>query len=255
MNADLDRLLEMQRLDNRAIALQKEIAALPVYVSKIEKTLDTHLKKVEADRAILAANQKDRKQQDVDIQTHQQKIAKLREQMNSAKNNDQFRAFQHEIEFCETSIRKCEDRIIELMEKSEPLTAAVTAAEGALAKEKAQVDKEKKIAVDRSAADKEHLAKLLEERKVIAAEMAPSVLNVYEKLRKRNDVAVADATTGRCSACQMALRPQFMQDLKKRESVMLCETCRRIVVYNPVTTPEAMNQPVNTISGTRVDMT
>ena len=255
MNPDLDRVLELQRLDTRTIALQKEIAALPRYVATLEKTLESHLKKVEADRAVLAANQKDRKQQDVDIQGFQQKISKLRDQMSGAKTNEQFRAFQHEIDFCEQGIRKCEDRIIELMEQSEPLDAAVKTAEAALAKEKQQVEREKAAARERSAADQAKLKQALEERKELSATISASVLNTYEKIRKRQEIAVADASNGRCSACQMELRPQFMQDLKRRESVFLCETCRRIVVYNPASAPETMNTPVDNRSGKRVDMT
>ncbi len=43
-------------------ALEKEVAALPKHIAVIEKALDSHLRKLEADKAALTANQKDRKQ-------------------------------------------------------------------------------------------------------------------------------------------------------------------------------------------------
>jgi predicted nucleic acid-binding Zn-ribbon protein len=47
-------------------------------------------------------------------------------------------------------------------------------------------------------------------------------------------VAVAEAVDGRCSACHMALRLQFYQELRiSTDGVMFCESCGRILFYNP----------------------
>src|SRR5580658_9548284 len=110
MHPDTHLVIQLQSLDQKIAALEKEVAALPKHISAIEKTLESHVRKLEADRAALAANQKDRKKLEADIQVHQQKISKLRDQMLGAKTNEQYRAFQNEIEFAEKEIRKCEDR-------------------------------------------------------------------------------------------------------------------------------------------------
>jgi len=44
---------------------------------------------------------------------------------------------------------------------------------------------------------------------------------------------VADATDGRCASCQISMRPQYFQDLKKGEKLLTCESCGRILYYNP----------------------
>jgi len=87
---------------------------------------------------------------DADIQVHQQKISKLRDQMLSAKNNEQYRAFQHEIDFCEKEISKSEDSILEFMGQAEPLDRNVKGAEASLKKEKAEVEAEKNEARERT---------------------------------------------------------------------------------------------------------
>src|SRR5881227_827405 len=143
MPPDLKHLIRLQELDIRLAELAREIAALPKHVAEIEKKLISHERKLEADRAALSANQKERKKCEGDIQIQEQKISKLKDQMVSAKTNEQYRAFQHEIEFCQKEIRKFEDRILELMGESEPLDKNVKAAEVALKEEKAQVEREK----------------------------------------------------------------------------------------------------------------
>jgi predicted nucleic acid-binding Zn-ribbon protein len=229
----------LQAVDDRIAELNREIAALPKHIALIEKKLEAHERRLEADRAALSANQKDRKRLEGDIQVQEQKISKLKSQMMEAKTNEQYRAFQHEIEFCEKEIRKAEDRILDLMGESEPLEKNVKAAEEDLKKERAQVEREKQGARERTAVDQKAVAELLAERKDLIDRVGSSVHAQYERIRRaRGGVALSEALEGRCSACHMTLRPQFLQDLKKGDKIMNCESCGRILYYNPPATFE-----------------
>ncbi len=234
MLPDLKWAIRLQSIDQRLAELSREIAGLPVHIAEIEKKMHSHERRLEADKAALTANQKERKQREGDIQMQEQKISKLKDQMLQAKTNDQYRAFQHEIEFCEKEIRKFEDRILELMGESEPLEKNVKAADAALQAERKQVESEKQSARERTTADQKASAELQSERAGIVKEMAPATYQRYERVRKsRAGIAIAEAVDGRCSVCHMALRPQFFQDLKKGDQVMACESCSRMLYYNP----------------------
>jgi hypothetical protein len=186
------------------------------------------------DKAALVANGKERKRLEEQIQIHNQKVSKLRDQMLAAKNNDQYKAFQNEIEFCELDVRKHEDRILELMAESEPLDKNVKVAEKALAEEKIQVETEKAKAREKTALDEKVLAELKARRTGIAAEITADVFKEYERLRKaRRGIAVAEVIDGRCVACHIGVRPQFMQELRRGDHVKYCESCGRILVYHP----------------------
>ena len=121
MTDEIQQVTRLQSLDLRIAELEREVATLPKHIAQIEKALDSHLRRLEADRAALVANQKERKPLEDDVKVENQKISKLRDQMLGAKTNEQYRAFQHEISFCEASIRKADDRILDLMAESEPL--------------------------------------------------------------------------------------------------------------------------------------
>ncbi len=234
MLPDLKLVIRLQEIDSRLVELTREIAALPKHIAEIEKRLVSHERKLEADRAALAANQKEWKKCEGDIQVQEQKISKLKDQMLDAKTNEVYRAFQNEIEFCQKEIRKSEDRILELMAEAEPLEKNVKAAETALKAEKAEVEGEKAETRKRSAADEKSAAELRQERAALVKETSPAIYQRYERVRKgRRGVAVAEAADGRCSACNMTLRLQFFQDLKKGDQVMTCESCQRILYYNP----------------------
>ncbi|HEY7386998.1 MAG TPA: C4-type zinc ribbon domain-containing protein [Bryobacteraceae bacterium] len=236
---DLELVIRIQEIDNRLADLSREITALPKHIAEIEKKLVSHERKLEADRAALSANQKDRKKCESDIQTQEQKISKLKDQMLLAKTNEQYRAFQNEIEFCQKEIRRFEDRILELMSESEPLEKAVKVAEAALKAEKAQVEAETQNARNRTAADQAALRDLQQERGAIVSGVSSAVVQQYERARKAGrGTGVAEAIEGRCSACHMALRLQFFQELKRGDKVMACESCHRILYYNPPQTVE-----------------
>ncbi len=234
MLPDLKLAVRLQDLDNRAADLTKEISALPKHIAEIEKKLESHQRRLEADKAALAGNLRDRKKFEADIQTQEQKISKLKGQMVEAKNNDQYRAFQHEIDFCQKEIGSSEDRILELMGESERLEGNVKIAEAALKEERKQVDSEKAAAKDRTSADQQALSLLESERKSIVSQVSPIVLKSYDRIFKsRGGVAIAEALDGRCSKCHIGLRPQFYQELKRDVKVMYCESCNRMLYYNP----------------------
>jgi len=235
MLQDLVLALRLQALDRKIATLDTEIATLPKHIAEIEKRLEAHKRRLEADRSALAANQRDRKKMEGDIQLHQGKMSKLREQMAAAKTNEHYKAFQNEIAFIEGEIRKCEDRIIVLMEQSEPLDKNVKAAEISLKAEEKQVEAEKAKALERTGISKKEVAEIRTERKTISDQMPITLYTEYERVRKKTkNTPIADATDGRCSACQIALRPQFFQDLRRQDQVMFCESCSRLLTYNPV---------------------
>jgi len=253
MLPDLKLVVRLQEIDNRLAELAREIATLPKHIAEIAKKLVSHERKLDADRAALAANQKERKKCETEIPVQEQKISKLKDQMLSTKTNEQYRAFQNEIEFCLKEIRRLEDRILEMMGESEPLEKNVKAAEVALKEEKAQVEAEKTLARERTAVDQKASSELGTERAGIAKEITPATYQQYERVRKgRKGIAVAEVVDGRCTACYMVLRPQYFQDVKRTESILFCESCQRILYYNP---PVAFDDlAAGESGGTRVEM-
>jgi uncharacterized protein len=234
MKQDLALAVELQALDRKIASFEKEIAALPVHISEIEKKLEAHKRRLELDKAALAANLRDRKKFEGDILVHDQKVSKLKTQMLDAKTNDQYRAFQNEITFGETEIRKAEDKIIELMEQAEALDKNVAAAEAALRVEQQHVDAEKKVAQDRTAIDQKAVAEAKAQRQAVVARIDSKLYTRYEIVKKKTrGTAIATVVDERCDGCMIQLRPQYFQDLKAGEGFQLCETCGRILIYNP----------------------
>ena len=230
MNPDLVRVVELQEVDRRLAELNREISYLPKHIAQIESRLESHRRKLEADRAALAANQKERKRLEDDVKVWEEKGSHLKDQMNQAKTNEQYRAFQHEIEFTQKEVRKLEDRILERMVEAEALDKNVKAASAALDQESAEVEKEKKEAEARTSADRLELAEDHKKREALAAGVSPKTLATYENVaRHRGGIAVSEMRDGRCTACNVILRPHLYQKMLTHEEVLACEVCGRIL--------------------------
>ncbi len=235
MISELKLVLQVQKMDLRIAELEKEIARLPLEVARIEKALDSHKRRLDADKAALSANLRDRKKLEGDIQGHQGKITKLKDQIMQAKTNEQLKAFQHEITFGETEITKSEEQTIVLMAQAEPLEAAVKRAEKALAEEKVQVDAEKDRTEARTAENKQFHDVAIAERKKLMTQLPKTLTIMYDRLRKKhkNGLVIGEVNEGRCSGCQMMLRLQYFQELRVTDKIMTCETCGRMLFHSP----------------------
>jgi len=234
MHSDLGLVRELQDRDRRIAELQREINYLPKHIAEIESRLDSHRKKLEADRAALTANHKERRRLEDDVKVWEQKVSKLRDQMNEAKTNEQYWAFQHEIDFAQKEIGKIEDRILDYMAEAETLDQNVRAAEIALKQETAEVEADKRETERRTEADRLELTDVQQRRSEVARSVTPKTLSVYERVRRsRAGVAVAAAQDGRCLACNVVLRLAYYQLVRSGEDVLTCEACGRILYYEP----------------------
>ncbi len=237
MNPDLERLIELEKVDREALRLTEEVSGLPKRVAAIEEKLAEHKAAVEKAKAEVKSNEAKRRQLEADIKGFQEKIVKYRSQSSSVKTNDEYRALMHEVEFTEKQITGCEDKILELMLSLESEEKAVKAAEAELKTESADVEKEKAEARVRTAEDEKLLAGLKEKRVQLRATVNDSALQHYDRVMRQRKFAIAEARDQKCLACFVMIRPQTWQELRTNEQIVTCSSCGRILYFDPAHEP------------------
>ncbi|MGC2324774.1 MAG: C4-type zinc ribbon domain-containing protein, partial [Terriglobales bacterium] len=244
MNPDLEKLIALQAADREIERLNDEIALLPRRVAAIESKLADTRTQVEKAKAAIAAVQKDRKKLETEIQDHQQKISKYRDQSLAVKTNEQYKALLQEITFAEQGIRACEDKILEGMLAIETQEKNQKAAEAELKQETAEIEKEKAEARARTEIDQKQLADWAAQRERLRSEISSEVVPYYDRvlrLRKSGISAVHD--DGKCTACNVMLRPQTYNDVRANDRVIACDSCGRILYYVPPPPQPAPSAP------------
>lgn len=240
MNPNLQRLIELQKLDTIIAELDAEIHSLPQRIARIERQLSEHIEAVERDRKNLAENQRSRRKRETEIAALRDKISRYKEQVFDVKTNDQYRALLHEIEFHESQIHKIEEAILVEMIESESLEARLRETEQKLAEERSLAQQEIAAAEQRKREDEEKVNAVRGRRSEMQDSLPPDVYRQYERVaRFRKGVAVVAAGNGSCGACHVVLRPQAFNDVKTNEQILTCESCGRILYYEPEPEPPA----------------
>src|SRR6476660_119831 len=239
MNADLEKLIELEQVDREALRLNEEVAGLPRRVAAIEEKLAEPKAAVEKAKARVKANESSRRQLETDIKGFQEKIAKYRSQSSSVKTNDEYRALMHEVEFAEKQISGCEDKILELMIGLENEEKALKVAEAELKTESADVEKEKAEARVRTAEDEKRRAGLKAKRDELRAGVDYSALAHYDRVMRQRKSAMAEARDQKCMACFVMVRPQIWQEIRTNEQIITCNSCGRILYFDPASEPAA----------------
>jgi uncharacterized protein len=232
MNADLERVIALQRLDSEAGAARKKLAEAPEREKAFDARLETARQNLAEAKAKLAANQDSRRTIEKEVAVHQGRLSKYRDQAMAVKTNQEYHAIQHEVAHAQGEIKKYEDLILEGMVEADDLAATIKAAEAALATEQKTIDADRKKMQAEDAALETAVAALSAQRAAVVAALDKRVLAIYDTgFAKRQGIAVAEAKDGICTICHVRLRPQMFNEVRRNEAIMQCDSCQRILYY------------------------
>jgi predicted nucleic acid-binding Zn-ribbon protein len=237
MDAGLEHLIRLQKVDEQIAQLLHSIAELPKHLASLEDKLRSHRASIDEAEKAIAAEEARRRRLDSDLKDAQQKVLKYRGQTSSVKTNDEFRALQHEIDFAEAEITKIDDQQLQIMEKVEAFQASRNAATASFAEQQVLVEQEKTSARATAAEQQAKLAELKNEREQHRKEIDASVLQTYDRVSASSrKTGLARVQGQRCLACQMYLRPQIWNQVRSGQ-LLTCESCARLLYFDPSLEP------------------
>ena len=232
MNADLQRLIALQKVDSATHDAERRLAEEPERQRAFDARLDAARQRVAAAKDNLAASQNARRAVEKEVALHQGRLSKFREQLMAVKTNVEYQAVQKEIGFAQGEVRTLEDQVLERMLEADELAAAVKGAEAELAAETKAVDADRTGLNSELAQLKTERERLATERAALVASLDPPLVATYERVSKRrNGVAVAEAKDGICTICHVRLRPQVFNNIRRNEDITQCDSCQRILYF------------------------
>jgi len=242
-----DSLLRVFRVDQQITGLRARLRAAERFLNEQVG----HLDQIGSQRAAnesqikqLTAAAADAEGEAARIETH---IAELRERMNNAATNKEYKALLTEMNTFKEQKNEQETKAVDMLEKLEGLNARQAELESAAGEREKVRGVAEGDRVAREAEIRERLGELEAERATLLADVPSSVLSTYDELVERlEDEAMAPIEVQdrkrhefTCGACMMSLPIESMSALLSHGSLTLCVSCG-CILYLDESTREAM---------------
>ena len=227
----LNILIEIQNFDNEINDTNSKIDKIPDEIAQLEKEIDQAKGALEEKQKRMQDIRKDYKMKEGDCAENENKIKKLNTQTTVVKTNEEYRAMISEIEYLKNENKRIEDEMMNLLEEEEKLKNTI----GEIETETKKFIDEKTNAISLLKKNKDELVERFEQLKIrfenSFAKLPKDVKGLYEKIKKVRGNAVSLIENETCAGCSSILTPQFLNELKKRSEILLCDNCGRILIY------------------------
>lgn len=231
----VETLVRLQAVDDRVRRLREELAEKP-------RLLAHDRGEVEAARARLAEaerkardSQKSADRKELDVRTKEESVLKLEGQLNAATSNKVYSDLLLNIRSAQADIARLEEAILVLMDETEALESEVERVRVEVRNAEERYREAEKAVAAEVAALEERLRRRVSMRDLLASEVDPAILAVYDRVREaRNGVGITrvgvDGEGGHfCRSCQITITVQDVSVAMGGSKVVQCRSCNRIL--------------------------
>jgi len=234
VSVELDLLWNLRGLDEQLVVVERALRSFPEQRGAIERRLAGARTRLEQLRTELVELQKKRRTLEQEIGGLHEVERKFQSQLFSIKKNEEYTALLHEIEGTRQRRSDLETEVLLGLEAEDRAQAA----RASLERELAAAEREGAERLSRLEAEeleqREEAERLEGERRRHLEGLAPALRGRYERIRgSREGRAVVPILKGACGGCFRAQPPQVVQEARRRDRVLTCEGCGRLLLWPP----------------------
>ena len=234
MSEEIDRLWALQGLDEQALAVRQIQARFPEQRRELVHRIVETRERLEQAKARLTESQKQRRDLEREAGALGEQERHFQQQLPAIRKNEEYTALLHEIEAARRKRSEVETRALEWMEVEEREQGERPVLEQALKGAEAEAAARAKLIGAEEASEQAKLDVLEARREAHLKELPPSTRARYERVHaSRDGRAVVAILKGACGGCYRTLPPAVLQEARRRDRMMSCEGCGRIIVWSP----------------------
>ncbi len=234
MSALLEQLYRLQTRIQFVRDQEKKRDTVPPDLIEVDREYREKVEAVAQLKARLTQAELERRRAEGELADHKEKLKKYQAQLRNVQSSREYSAALNEIDSVEKAIRSTEDTFLELEEEIETARTDLEAREQSLPAETEQHEERMKDWRVEQRAINDDLLSARSEIEQLEAQIPPRDLAEFHRLvDKKHGLAVVLAVGGACDACHVKIRPAAMQILKRGREIVYCDSCKRILYYEP----------------------
>ncbi len=185
MNAKVKALVDLQRVDGDILELSRAGEAHPLRLAELDRKLDQAKAALENEQQRLAANEKQRRDLEAQVQAEKDIIKKWEGRLSEIRTPREYAALSREIDISKKSVENLEQQNAELRAMSEPIKQAIDHRQKDLLTQHETLGVEAKDIRGKMSSLKDKLAGLEGQRAEAQRVVDPALLARYENILRK----------------------------------------------------------------------
>ena len=232
MDPVLQSLIHYQELSLDLSRQKARLEQFPGLIKAIDDDLAVASASLTTARGAVSDHQKDRRQLERELQDLEAKQRKYNDQLMQVKTNIEYKAMQAEISGIKGKVDDAETKILLLMDEAEAADRRVREEERLLDGQKKEAEARKAAIRQEEDLFKQAASQVEAELQAAGAGIGSDVLDLFNRIAStRNGIGVSRARGERCQGCNVRVRPQILQEIRRNARIIQCDSCMRILYY------------------------
>ncbi|MBN2075543.1 MAG: hypothetical protein JW762_08345 [Dehalococcoidales bacterium] len=223
------QLFNLQEVDQELASNEQAYARISAQLGESKDVMNTRVK-LEAETGQLEEITHTQHTVEWEIEDLSAKLSKFEQELYSGKTTSpkELTNLQQEIESLKNNRGKLEDQDLEIMETIERFNTTISDLRSNLEKLEMEWQEQQKRFISELKEIENIIFGLKEKRELLATEVDPKILTVYEELKKQKGTSVAKVEQGICRGCRILLPVNELQQVRSG-SMVRCSSCGRIL--------------------------
>ena len=227
----MEILNALAELDERKRDLDELASTLPRQRAEREAELAEAQEEFTKIRRRFEEGQRERRRLERLIEDKTQALAKYRSQLDSVKTNKEYQSLQHEIVITKEQVSGTEDKLLDLLDRTEKDQAAIDERTRSVQQLEADVARVNREADERLRDVEVQLIEVAEKRERLIPQLSQPVRGEYGRLCEHYPGgAFAVAAGGVCRGCFVNVPAQVVAELRAGDRLYRCESCGRFIL-------------------------